>query len=312
MSQPRSPKLVKPRALRAGGTLGIAAPSGPVDGAKLQTGVEMLRAAGFQVVHREDIGDREGYLAGSDARRAAELHELWSDPRVDAILCARGGYGTPRILDALDPALAREARKPLVGYSDITALLLWQRQRAGLVGFHGPMLDYGNELPKESFEALLAQLQGRSRPPLRLRGRGRVAGSAAGRLVGGNLSLVTASLGSAWEIVTRGAILVIEEVGERPYRIDRMLEQLRAAGKFEGLRGIAVGALRECDDSRYPEPDALQVIEQAARRAGVPCVAGLPFGHQPANLTWAQGVRATIDAEAGEVRILEQGVARAT
>jgi len=272
----------------------------------------VLRGAGFQVVHREDIGDREGYLAGSDARRASELQELWSDDRVDAILCARGGYGCQRILDALDPQLAREARKPLVGYSDITALLLWQRRCAGLVGFHGPMLDYGDELPGESLEALLAQLQGQSRPPLLLRGRGLVPGSARGRLAGGNLSLVTASLGTSWEISTRGAILVIEEVGERPYRIDRMLEQLRSAGKFDGLRGIAVGGLRDCKDPRYPEPDALQVIERAACQARVACVADLPFGHQPANHPWAQGVRATIDGEKGEVRILEQGVMRAT
>lgn len=312
MTQRRSPRLVKPRALRAGGTLGIAAPGGPVDPSALQAGVAMLRGAGFQVVHRADIGDREGYLAGSDARRAAELQELWSDDRVDAILCARGGYGCQRILDALDPLLAREARKPLVGYSDITALLLWQRQRAGLVGFHGPMLDYGDKLPGESLEALLDQLQGRSRPPLKLRGHGLIAGSAQGRLAGGNLSLVAASLGTPWEISTRGAILVIEEVGERPYRIDRMLEQLRSAGKFDELRGVAVGGLRDCSDARYPEPDALQVIERAARQAGVPCVVDLPFGHQPANLTWAQGVRATMDGREGEVRILEQGVTHAT
>ena len=312
MPQPRSPRLLKPRALRAGGTLGIAAPAGPVDPDKLQAGVALLRNAGFQVVHRPDIDDRRGYLAGSDARRAAELQELWRDDRVDAILCARGGYGCQRILDALDPELAREARKPLVGYSDVTALLLWQRRRAGLVGFHGPMLDYGDAIAPESLTALLAQLQGQGTLPVRLQGKGLVAGSARGRLAGGNLSLVTASLGTPWEISTRGTILVIEEVGERPYRIDRMLEQMRSAGKFEGLRGIAVGSLQGCTDDRYPEPGALQVIEAAARQAQLPCVVDLPFGHLAANTPWAQGVRATLDAEKGEVRILEQGVTHET
>jgi len=304
--------LVKPRALPQGGTLGIAAPAGPVDLDTLQAAVSMLRGAGFQVVHRADIGEREGFLAGSDARRAAELQELWRDDQIDAVLCARGGYGCQRILDALDPLLAREARKPLVGYSDITALLLWQRRLAGLVGFHGPMLEYGDKLSAQSLAALLEQLQGRSPLPLPLRGDGRVPGSARGRLVGGNLSLVAASLGTPWEISTRGAILVIEEVGERPYRIDRMLQQLRSAGKFDALRGIAVGTLQGCHDARYPHPDALQVIERAARQARVPCVVELPFGHQPANLTWAQGARATMDGREGEVQILEQGVTPAT
>ncbi len=154
------PRLLKPRALKSGAVLGIAAPAGPVDRARLEAGEAMLRDAGFSTVRRDDLFARDGYLAGSDERRAQELTALVRDSSVDAIICARGGYGCDRIIPLLDPALFREAAKPLVGYSDVTALLLWQRRRAGLVGFHGPMLDRGSDVAPEAWGALLALLTG--------------------------------------------------------------------------------------------------------------------------------------------------------
>ena len=304
------PRRIKPRAIAAGATLGIAAPGGPLDPDTLRAGCEVWRAAGFRVVHRDDIVARSGYLAGDDARRVAELSELVARTDVDAIVCARGGYGCDRILDALDPEAFRAARKPLVGYSDITALLLWQRRRAGLEGFHGPMLECGGDADPASLRALVDQLRGDATLPIVLRGRGRVGGRADGRLVGGNLMLVTASIGTDWAIDTRGAILLVEEVHERPYRIDRMLQQLRAAGKLDGLAGIGVGDVSTCCDERYPKPDALAVIEQIAAPRGLPLVTHLPFGHSRMNHAWPTGARATIDADRGEIRILEAGVAR--
>jgi muramoyltetrapeptide carboxypeptidase len=306
------PRLIKPRAIDPGATFGIAAPGGPVDPDKLAAGCEGLRDAGFRVVCREDLTARHGYLAGDDARRAAELMDLVADPAVDAILCARGGYGCDRILDALDPLAFRTARKPLVGFSDITALLLWQRRCAGLSGFHGPMLERGEEVDADAQTLLWGELCGTAPLPGILSGAGRLPGVAQGRLTGGNLMLVTASIGTCWEIDTRGAILLVEEVAERPYRIDRMLQQLRGAGKLEGLAGIGTGDLSTCVDERYPRPCAEEVFEELAGRIGVPLVTGLPFGHVRENRAWPLGVRATIDGDRGEVRILERGVTRSS
>lgn len=298
------PELLKPRAIAPGATLAIAAPGGPIEPALLAAGTERWREAGFRVVHREDVVARYGYLAGDDARRVEELMGFVADPEVDAIVCGRGGYGCDRILDALDPEAFRQARKPLLGYSDITALLLWQRRQAGLLGFHGPMLD-GDP---QSLAIAADLLTDRARVPFELSGQGHGGGSAEGRIIGGNLMLVTASIGTAWEIDTRGAILLLEEVNELPYRIDRMLQQLRGAGKLDGLAGIGTGDLSSCCDDRYPELDVLTVVGQIAAGHGLPLVTGLPFGHSLPNHAWPYGARATIDADRGLVRVHETGV----
>ncbi|UCE84552.1 MAG: LD-carboxypeptidase [Deltaproteobacteria bacterium] len=300
------PGVRKPRALSPGGTIGIAAPAGPIDADRIAAGERLLRDAGFRVARRPDLTERCGYLAGDDARRAAELLELWADPGVDAILCARGGYGCHRIMSRLDARCARDAAKPLIGYSDITTLLLWQRRRCGgLVGFHGPMLER-EPLDAESADALFALLAGATPAPLR--GAPGGGGRAEGVLAGGSLRLVVASLGTPWEIDTRGAILLVEDVNEKPYSIDRMLQQLRAAGKLEGLAGFGAGAFVDCEDPRYPEPSVDAVIEEVVRPLGIPFVRELPFGHVSRNLPWPLGIRAACDGERGEIELLEPGV----
>jgi len=242
------PRLIKPRALAPGATLGIAAPGGPVDPEKLAAGEALLRRAGFETLRREDLLARRSYMAGDDARRVAEFMDLVADDRVDGIVCARGGYGCDRIIASLDAERVRAAAKPLVGYSDVTALLLWQRRCAGLMGIHGPMLDRGGDVDPEAFAMLVAQLRGEAVVPAALRGTGRGGGSASGRLVGGSLTLVTASLGTSWEVDTRGAILLLEDVGERPYRIDRMLQQLLGAGKVARVAGVGIGDFSTRED----------------------------------------------------------------
>jgi muramoyltetrapeptide carboxypeptidase len=304
-------RLIKPRAIAPGATVGIAAPGGPIDAERLAAGRALWERAGFRVVHRDDVTARRGYLAGDDARRASELGELICDPGVDAIVCARGGYGTPRILDRLDAAAFRAARKPLVGYSDITALLLWQRRCAGLVGFHGPMLERGGDVDPVALRVLLEALAGaRSAEGRVWTGRPLGGGRASGRLVGGNLVLVVASLGTPWEVDTRGAILLVEDVNEPPYRIDRLLQQLRGAGKLANLAGIGMGAFTGCADERYPETSAEDVMAEIARAHGIPLVSELPFGHTLRNLAWPIGARATLDGDAGTLEILEPGVMR--
>jgi len=302
-----APSLRKPWALRPGGTIGIAAPAAAVDPAKLAAGEERLRKAGFTVVRRPDLLARHRYLAGDDARRAGELMELVADPAVDAIVCARGGWGSPRILHRLDAAVVRAARKPLVGFSDLTALLLWQRRVAGLVGFHGPMLDRGGDLRDEELDALVGALSGDGRTTFR--GSAGGGGRAEGRLVGGSLTMIAASLGTPWAIDTRGAILLLEDTGERPYRIDRMLWQLRAAGCFARVAGIGLGRFDGCDEANG-SVTAAEVLRELVEELGVPWVEGLPFGHGAPNFTWPLGARARLDGARAELHVLEPGVAQ--
>jgi muramoyltetrapeptide carboxypeptidase len=296
----------KPRALGPGATLGIAAPASPVDDAALDAGVEALRAAGFRVRLGDGVRARRGYLAGDDTRRAAQLAALLEDRDVDAILCARGGYGCQRILPRLDPALVRRAAKPLLGYSDVTALHLWQLRQADLGAFHAPMLEHGAWLPAEA-EAVRAALEGRA-GALAFSGRGRGGGRAEGRLVGGSLKLVATSLGTPFEVDTDGAILLLEDVAEKPYAIDRMLQQLAAAGKLARVAGVGIGYLTGCVDPKRAEPPAEAVIEEVLGPLGVPLVLGLPFGHGRPNLPWPVGALAAIDGERGELHVLEAGV----
>ena len=159
------PSLRRPRAVRPGATIALAAPAGPLDPEALDSGRKSLERLGFTVVTRDDVLDRDGYLAGSDARRADELMGFVNDPDVAAIVCARGGYGCHRIIDRLDADAFRKAAKPLVGYSDITTLLLWQRKRAGLLGIHGPMCEKPGSLEGEAGSALVRALQGTGPPP---------------------------------------------------------------------------------------------------------------------------------------------------
>ncbi|RIL06699.1 MAG: LD-carboxypeptidase [Proteobacteria bacterium] len=299
--------LRKPRALPRGGTIGIAAPAAAVDLDVVAAGAKRWREAGFDVVHRDDLGARRRYLAGDDARRADELAELWTDQRVDAIVCARGGYGCHRIADRLDTGVARGARKPLVGYSDVTTLLLWQRRCARLVGFHGPMLERGGAIGDDEFGALVEMLTGTERLPVVRDGDAGAGHAVEGPLVGGSLSLVAASLGTPWEIDARGAILLLEDVAERPYRLDRMLEQLRNAGVLDGVAGVGFGHFDRCDEADG-SITAREILGECAEQLGVPWVAGLPFGHGAPNLAWPFGVHARLDGDGATLHILERGV----
>lgn len=301
------PSLRRPRAIRPGGRIGLVAPAGPLDPARFEANRRVLEGLGFETVARDDILARDGYLAGDDTRRAGELMEFVRDPAIDAILCARGGYGCHRIVERLDAKAFRDAAKPLVGYSDITTLLLWQRRHAGLVGLHGPMLERKDGMDAETASALVRALQGTGPLP-RYAGRTLVSGWAEGRLVGGSLSVCVASLGTSWELDTRGAILMLEDVTELPYRVDRMLQQLRAAGKLADLAGVALGAFTDCDDPRYPEWTVERLFAEVFGGLGIPVVMDLPFGHGAMNRPWPFGGRAALDGARGELEWLESAV----
>lgn len=263
---------------------------------------------GFEPKRGEGVTGRQGYLAGDDAHRAGSLSALVADPDVHGILCARGGYGCHRIVSRLDAQAFRKAAKPLVGYSDITTLLLWQRRAAGLMGVHGPMLESGSSNPSDDHRELARALTGVGEPEP-LRGETWVGGWREGRLTGGSLTLVVASLGTPWEIDTRDGILLLEEVNEAPYRIDRMLQQLLAAGKLDAVVGIGLGEMKGCDPGDGG-PSAGDVLREILTPLGVPVVASLPFGHGSPNRPWAHGGRAAIDAERGEIELLDLPVAR--
>ena len=258
------------------------------------------------------------YLAGSDAGRLAELHCMFCDPEVRAIICLRGGYGSLRLLAGIDYHLIRSHPKILVGYSDITALHLAANKLAGLVTFHGPMIYPelgGEEVPAYTQENLWSAITAASPPgsipplaglpPVTI-----VPGRAAGTLTGGNLSLITATLGTPLEIDTQGKILFLEEVDEAPYRIDRMLTQLRLAGKLEAAAGIVFGRCSGCEDA-VAGSTPLEVIAGIIAPLSIPCFYGLPAGHLAPQATLPLGVNALLDATAGTLTLLEAAVAPA-
>ncbi len=302
------PRFWKPRAVGAGATIGMAAPAFPIDGESLAAGEAALREAGFRVKRRRDPTRGRGYLAGTDAARAREFMALVRDPRVDAVLCVRGGYGSQRMIAGLDAAVVRRARKPLIGFSDVTTVLLWQLRRAGLGGFHGLMFNAPSGPTRAELDSLVGQLAGEVPAPWH--GEGRRRGVAEGRVTGGSLTLLAASLGTPWQVQTRGRLLLLEEVGEKPYAVDRLISQLMLAGALDGVTGVGVGRLLGCTDRKRPSPEAEEVLLERLRPLGVPLVFGLPFGHGSPNLTFSMGTRARLDGGRGELTFLESGVVR--
>ena len=301
-----------PPALPPGGVIGVAAPSGPVDAARLANGLALLHGAGFEVALAPGLLERRAYLAGDDRARAADLRALLADPGVDAVICARGGYGAMRLLAYCDFAALRRSPKALAGFSDATALHLAFAAQ-GLVSFHGPMLECrASEAAAANLDELLRVLRGE--PALGPSGRAERApqricpGRARGAVVGGNLTLVAASLGTPWEIDATGRLLLLEDVGEPPYRLDRYLTQLEAAGKLAAAAGFLIGELAGCEGAPG-DPAPLQVFAERLQPLGRPCLADLPFGHGARKRTLPLGVQAELDADAGCLRLLQPATA---
>jgi muramoyltetrapeptide carboxypeptidase len=297
--------LRKPRALRPGDAIGVCAPSGPVTPEVLDAGLAWLSGQGHPLVLAPNLRARSGYLAGSDEERRADLMALVRDPSVAVILCARGGYGVGRMLRGVPAEELREARKLVVGYSDATALLAFLHARAGLTSLHGPMLEREDVTP-EARARQLALMRGEPAGQAALPGCAVRAGAVEGPLVGGNLKLVQASIGTPWQVRTRGAILFLEEVSEAPYALDRALVQLREAGLLAGVRGVALGQLVRCESERYPGASAGEAIREVLCDAfDGPIVEDLPFGHVADNHALGVGVRARLDGTRGELELLE-------
>jgi muramoyltetrapeptide carboxypeptidase len=295
------PSLMRPGVLQKGDTIGIVAPSGPVNREKFEAGIARLRELGFNPIFSESIFNRELFFAGGVRRRVDELHEMFRLPEVKAIICARGGYGSNHLLPHLNLGLIAQNPKIFCGYSDLTTLLTYLHDTTGLVGFHGPMLskDFAcaDGVHSGSFSyASTGQSQWsitRSDSPTLT---GIATGVADGKLYGGCLSLLVASLGTPYELQTAETILFLEDLGEWPYRIDRMLMHLRYAGKLEKVRGVVFGEMLECaapPDSDYTLQD---VIARSLGDLNIPIAFGLRSGHVSAgNVTLPIGVRARLN-----------------
>ncbi len=303
--------LQRPPAVPRGGRVHVVAPSGPVSAEKFDRGLKILRRhLDAEVVVAKNIHDQQGYLAGPDPARLDGLRAALSDPNATAILCARGGYGAARLLQQLDPELLRSHPKILVGFSDITALLCWTWMRAGLSSLHGPVVTQLARLGHEDTLRMMDLLTGELPAPLAVReGTCIHGGTVEGRLVVGNLEVLRSLVGTRYLPPLAGAIVAIEELGERPYRIDRALTQLIQSGAFRGVRGVVVGQLLRCEEPDWGTPDgptAHDVVVERLQPLGIPVVTGFAFGHdETRNAALPFGTMARLDAGECTLSLLE-------
>ena len=286
----------------------LASPSGPTRPERIKRGLELVTSWGLRPVLAPNVYERHGFLAGTDELRAADLNAAFTDPQVRGVICTRGGYGAQRVVDAIDMAAVRRDPKIVVGFSDITALQLALWRGARLASLHGPMLGWDDErLPAHCAEALRAALMGTEPVVVRADPAGDTGGvrvpgpPVRGTLLGGNLALVSSTIGTPDMPDLSGAILLLEEVSEAPYKVDRMLTHLRRAGALRGLAGVALGQFLDCaDDWPMTVPE---VLAERLGDLGVPILGGLPVGHGPGQVTVPVGVPATLDTAAGTLTV---------
>jgi len=295
---PLSPKpRVKPPALSAGDTIGIVAPASNLQREMLDAGCRALRDLGYKPLYFDSILDRDLYFAGSVERRKRELEDMFSNDDVRAIVCARGGYGANYLLEALDLKKIAAHPKIFVGYSDNTTLLTWFADEAGFVTFHGPMVTKDFSLADGvDLESWSAALSGTAAWQVNTdAATGLADGFGKGVLYGGCLSMLAASLGTPYEIRTDGTLLFLEDIAAKPYQIDRMLMQLKLAGKFDQVRGIVFGEMLDCVQSKSQDYTLQEVIMRVLGDLEIPVAYGLRSGHvSRQNVTLPIGVHAQL------------------
>lgn len=312
-----STPLTPPPALRLGDAVSLVAPASGPDPTVYSAAVQELRSWGYEPRTYRDITRCERYLAGPDDDRAAELNEAFADPETKAVIAVRGGYGVMRILDRVDFDRLSARPKIVCGYSDITALHAAVQTRCGMVSFHGPNLiaglgDASTEAAAER-EAFYRLAAGDDRVGSVLGPRSAEMaqtiqpGVARGRLVGGNVALVAALVGTEWMPETAGAILLLEDIGEPPYRVDRLLAQLRLAGVLDSLAGVVCGYFTDCVAENGPRVE--EVLRGYLEPLGVPVVLGFPAGHEHPNPPLPLGAEVELDADACMLTLLSPAVA---
>lgn len=314
--------IIKPQVLKAGDTVGVITPStGVTDPERRNTVERTVRHFGLEPKWGKNVGRRAGYTGGSVEQRLEDLHAMFADGAVKAVLIIGGGYSAGHLLDRIDYQLIKANPKIFVGYSDITALHLAIHRMTGLITFHGPMLlaaftDFTQRIYRKAlFEPrpLGVLTNPEESNPLRPAHTLRPvrSGKAHGRLIGGNLSLVCATMGTPFEIDTRGRILFLEDIGEQPYQIDRMLTQLRLAGKLDQAAGVIWGECSDCGprdfrpsfvESTFTTPE---VVDRILGKLAIPVLSGLTIGHTADQLTLPVGVMAEMDADKGTLTVEE-------
>ncbi|MBU0988213.1 MAG: LD-carboxypeptidase [Proteobacteria bacterium] len=285
---------IKPPRLKPGDTIGIVAPASPFDRERFSKGRAVLESMGFRIVVEDDIFFKREYLAGTDAQRADLINRLFVDPAIKAIVCARGGFGSMRILSLLDYETIQKHPKAFIGFSDISALLSVFNARCGLVTFHGPMVTTLSDAAQKTKDALFAAVTADIKPELTpSSGRTIKPGQASGPVAGGNLSTLCHLVGTPFAPDFKGRILFLEDKDEAAYRIDRMLSQMKLAGCFNGLAGMMLGSFEACGD--YDE--IYRIVEETFGDVDIPILAGFDIGHGQTNITIPLGVSATLDTD---------------
>jgi len=302
--------LLRPRALPPGGHIAVLAASGPSDHSRIDEAARTIESRGYRVTLAGNLDHRHrGYLAGSDDERAAELNRFLRAEEFDAFFFARGGYGAMRILEQVDYAAIRENPRPIVGFSDVTALHQAIAVRSGVAGFHGPMLnlDFYQGLPPDIEEWLWAMLAGEAPMTHHFDESQVVAhGEAEGILFGGCLALTDSLLGTPFDFWVDGGIWFWEDVEEPVYRIDRMLTHLRLSGRMPQIRGVVIGRLKGCGD----ESDIAALLAEFFGSSGIPVIRNVPFGHHGDNLLLPIGVPARLSTGQGTLTITTPAVRR--
>lgn len=314
-NMPNTPKNIYPNALKAGDKVALICPASPTSKEKLGKADENLRSLGLVPVYEEKIAlAKNGYLAGSDELRLKALHAAFANPEIKGIWCVRGGYGTPRLLDKLDYKLIKKNPKVFIGFSDITALHVAIQQKTGLITFHGTVGVYNfppftvNYLNKTIFEKnnnLAITFPNNDSSGAYVINEG----SARGMLTGGNLSLISSLVGTPYACEMKGKIVFLEEIEERPYRIDRMLTQLLLSGDLQQAAAIVLGVFDKCEAD--PNSDSLSLREMLTDRLGklrIPVVYGFPFGHVQLQCVLPYGVEADLNTDDLSLTLLDTGV----
>lgn len=287
------PLTIPPR-LKVGDTIGIVAPAGPFDRDKFDLGIQILKRMGFEVFIPERLFESKGYLAGPDLHRAALVNQLFADASINAIMCARGGYGSMRLLPLLDYDIIENNPKVFLGFSDVSAILAALLSRCGLVGFHGPMVTTLADLPEKTLQSLSHAISSDDTLKIKLSNGVTVKpGSVSGPVWGGNLTTLCHLVGTPFEPSFKNKIVFLEDLGEAPYRVDRMLAHMKLAGCFEGVAGLILGSFNECGSMH----EICAIVADIFDDCQIPVLAGLDAGHGTNNLTLPLGIKAALDAD---------------